>query len=185
MIAARVAEVVTGKDYETLMSEVLFESIGAEDATFSPSEDQKRRIPTAYERDEGRFRIRQRAPLGNTINPGGQLCSTLDDVARMMMLHRNKGLAQGRQVVSGETLAAMYVPPPATPAAGYGLGFNVLRKATAQRGPRVRHTGASGTLAWIDFDLDLIVIVLTQVPQVQTTRWRQQVVKKVNEIFAP
>jgi hypothetical protein len=48
---------------------------------------------------------------------------------------------------------------------------------------RVRHTGASGTIGVIDFEKDVIVIVLTQVPQQQTLRWRNQLMQTIDQVF--
>jgi CubicO group peptidase (beta-lactamase class C family) len=71
-----------------------------------------------------------------------------------------------------------------TPGTGYGLGFNVTERRD-EGIIRIRHTGASGTLGVIDFEKDLIVIVLTQVPQQQTLRWRNRLLQTIDEVFAP
>ena len=184
MAAARAAEVVTGKDYEVLMQEVLLDRIGAKDATFHPTDEMQEKMPTAYERVEGGFRPRQIRSIATVVNPGGGLCSTLDDVGRLMLLHRNKGVVGGRRVVSEAALAAMYVPQPGTTGPGYGLGFNTLRTAGDGRLACAGHIGGSGTLVRIDFESDLIVVLLTQVPQQQTLRWRQQLMQKIAEIAA-
>ena len=63
------------------------------------------------------------------------------------------------------------------------MGLNVLRKGPDGVGRRIQHTGASGTLAWLDFDLDLIIVMLTQVPQTQTGPFRQRLMKTILEIF--
>jgi len=50
---------------------------------------------------------------------------------------------------------------------GYGLGFNIVRAGFGGRGTRLRHNGASGTLAVLDLERDYIVVALTQVPTKQ------------------
>jgi hypothetical protein len=39
-------------------------------------------------------------------------------------------------------------------------------------------------LAFLDFDRDLVGIILTQVPQTQTMRWRNQLVQAIDAAFA-
>tara|TARA_R110002049_G_scaffold4601_5_gene32238 strand:- start:331843 stop:334296 length:2454 start_codon:yes stop_codon:yes gene_type:complete len=185
IVAGRVAEIVTGRPFPQLMQKTLLHPIGANDATFYPSPELEQRIPVSYERTEAGFEKRTGEPLGTVINPGGRLISTLDDVARVLLLHRNHGKVAGRQLVSAESLQQMYVPQPSTPGAGYGLGFNIMKRNADGTPARIRHTGASGTLAVLDFENDAILIVLTQVPQQQTLRWRNRLVETVFATFNP
>ncbi len=184
MTAARVAEVVTNKTFPDLMREVLLLPIGANDATFFPAGEFESRMPVPYERTKQGFKLRVGDPLGKIINPGGSLISTLDDVARLMLLHRNRGEVGGKKLVSAEDLTQMYVPQPGTTGTGYGLGFNIMKKREDGTASRIRHTGAAGTLAVLDFDKDLIFIVLTQVPQQQTLGWRSQLVKAIDQVVS-
>lgn len=187
MVAGRIAELVTGKEYGALMKELLLEPIGATTATFYPSDELKARMPTMYERKSSELvkvdlGSRPRA-TASYPNPAGSLVSTLDDVARLLMLHRNRGQANGKQIVKPETLATLYRRQPATGRTGYGLGFNVLKVNEKGEGVRVRHTGASGTFAQLDFENDLIVVLLTQVPQIQTEPFRAGLLKAVGDVF--
>jgi len=50
---------------------------------------------------------------------------------------------------------------------------------------RIRHTGGSGTWAMLDFKHDLILVLLTQVPQTPTEPFRVRVVKAALAVFAP
>ncbi len=184
MMAARAAEVRCGKPFPRLLREVLLDPIGAKQTTFEPSPDARRRVPTPYDRVRDGFRRRDGQGLGRAINPGGGLYATLDDVGRLLLLHRNKGRVGDERIVSEKALAEMYVAQPATPGTGYGLGFNVLRKGPGGRGRRVRHLGGSGTLAVIDFDLDLIIVLFTQVHQQQILRFRQRLLKAIDDAFA-
>jgi len=182
--AGRAAEVVSGKPFDTFMREMLLDPIGAEQTTFRPSKKAKQRIPTPYNHVDGWLTPFTDLPKGTVTRPGGGLYSTLDGVARFLLLHRNRGTVDGRRIVSASVLAEMYIAQPGTPGQGYGLGFNVLRKGSDGTARRIQHTGASGTLAWIDFDLDLVIVMLTQVPQTQTRRFRRRVMEKIEEIFA-
>jgi len=188
MVAGRIAELVTGKEYGALMQEILLEPIGAKAATFYPSDELKARMPTAYERKDGEFvkldpASRPRAAAAFP-NPAGSLISTVDDVGRLFMLHRNRGQVDGKQLVKPQSLQALYQRQPATGRTNYGLGFNVLKVNAKGEGVRVRHTGASGTFAQLDFENDLILVLLTQVPQTQTQPFRDNLLKAIAEVFS-
>ncbi len=183
MTAGRVAEVVTGRPFPELMRTLLLTPLGAEAATFTPSVEMQARMPVPYERTRTGFRPREGAGLGTAINPGGSLVSTLDDVARLLLLHRNQGRIGTMQYLPSELLKRMYVSQPSTPGVGYGLGFNIMKRYQDGTAARIRHTGASGTLGVIDFERDLIIIVLTQVPQQQTNRWRNPLMQRINAVF--
>ncbi len=181
MIAGRVAEVVTGKEYSALMRELLLDPVGATSTSY-PSENMQK-MPAAYERTSEGLRAFQGEPFGSVINPGGGLAGTLDGVGRFLMLHRNRGNLDGRQIVSADALARMYVPHPASKGREYGLGFNVLRQRPDRTAGRVMHIGGSGTLVLIDLDQDLIIVVLTQVGS-QDIQWRRQLLKQIDRVFA-
>ena len=93
--------------------------------------------------------------------------ATVDEVAAVLLLHRNRGRAGGRVIVPDALIADLHTVQPGTARDGYGLGFNVVRPGSDGRGARLRHNGASGTLAVLDLDRDYIVVALTQVPTKQ------------------
>ncbi len=182
MTAARVAEVVTGKPFDAVMHDFLFSSLGSTESSFD-YESMIDRIPTPYERTKNGFKERTGEPIGTVLNPGGSLVATPTDVARMLLLHRDRGRVAGKQIVPAEILQQMYKSQPGRGKAKYGLGFNILKQRTDGSASRIQHTGASGTIGIIDFDIDLIVIVLTQVPQAQTNKWRGPMLKTVFGAF--
>ena len=188
MVAGRIAELVTGKEFGALMQEMLLEPIGASVATFYPSDELKAQMPTAYERKDGEFVKLDPASRPRTAaafpNPAGSLISTVEDVGQLFMLHRNQGEVDGKQLVKPQSLQALYQRQPATGRTNYGLGFNVVKVNAKGEGTRIRHTGASGTFAQLDFENDLIIVLLTQVPQTQTQPFRDGLLKAVAEVFS-
>ncbi len=180
MVAGRVAEVVTGRTIQDLMRRYLLAPIGAEVATLIPDEETRLRIPTQYDRVRGNLVERRREDMVRSINPGGSMVSTVDDVARLMLLHRDGGRVGNRQIVSGDALRQMIVAQPATSGTGYGLGFNIMSKRPDGTAKRIRHTGASGTFAMLDFEDDLIVIIFTQVEQNKIMLWRNQLLQTID-----
>jgi CubicO group peptidase (beta-lactamase class C family) len=189
LVAGRIAEVVTGQEFGALMSERLLKPVGALTATFhsAASNELKSRMPTMYQREMGRLVKVDISTRGEASarfpTPGGGLVSTLDDVGQVMLLHRNRGVVAGRPIIAPESLQSLYQPQPSTGRSGYGLGFNIMRTDANGAGSRIRHTGASGTLAVVDFKLDLIVVMLTQVPTQQTQPFANRLVKAIESVF--
>jgi arylsulfatase A-like enzyme/CubicO group peptidase (beta-lactamase class C family) len=180
MVAGRVAEVVTGRCFQDLMRRQVLAPLGMTTATFVPSESLQPLLPEAYDRDPaGKLVARDRELALRSINPGGGLISTLDDLGRFLLLHRNRGKVAARTVVTAQALERMYQPQPSTKGQGYGLGFNLLSKNVDGKVTRIQHTGASGTLAMLDFERDFIVILLTQVDQKKIIPWREQLLKTI------
>lgn len=189
MVAGRIAEVVTGQEFGALMSERLLKPIGASTAVFLPAAPASLRaqMPTMYERQDGQLVKTRAAAAGEEAmkfpNPGGGLVSTLDDVGRLLLLHRNRGVVAGKQFIAAESLQALYRPQPGTKRAGYGLGFNIEHTDATGVGDRLRHGGASGTLALLDLRQDLIVVAFTQVPTKQTQPFGDRLMQAINAVF--
>ena len=173
MVAGRIAEVVTGREFSDLMRERLLAPIGADGAKFLPrlGPEERARLPVMYERAADRLTPAAASgrdePQLAFPNPGGGLVATADDVMRLLRLHRDGGVAGGKRLGSAEMLAELHRVQPATGRDGYGLGFNVVRAGPDGRATRLRHNGASGTFAFMDLREDLLVVALTQVPTKQ------------------
>ena len=191
MVAGRVAEVATGRDFAALLHEKLLAPIGADRAIFFPSATAALRqlLPVMYDRADGRLVPAVAAGREDAAvkfpNPGGGLVATLDDVGRFLRLHRDRGLAAGTPLLQPASLRPLYTRQPATNREGYGLGFNLLHAGADGTADRVQHTGASGTLALIDFQRDLLVVVLTQVPTKQRQPFGNRLNQAVAAIFLP
>jgi CubicO group peptidase (beta-lactamase class C family) len=189
MVAGRVAEVVTGREFAALMREKLLAPLGAIGVVFLPSASAalKARMPTRYERIDGTLQRADEAGADEAgvgfPNPGGGLVATVDEVAKFLLLHRNHGLVDGVRLVAPESLQALYRPQPMTGREGYGFGFNVLRTDASGIGDRMRHNGASGTSVLIDFKADLLVVVLTQVPTKQRLPFGNRLNQVIDTVF--
>jgi CubicO group peptidase (beta-lactamase class C family) len=173
MVAGRVAEVAGEAEFAGSLARRLLLPIGAGEAGFlaEQSAGRRARLPVFYEWKDGVLSPaaaagRDEPPLAFP-NPGGGLVATVDEVAALLLLHRNRGRAGGRVIVPDALIADLHTVQPGTARDGYGLGFNVVRPGSDGRGARLRHNGASGTLAVLDLDRDYIVVALTQVPTKQ------------------
>lgn len=189
IVAARIAEVVTGRRFERLLQEDLLNPVGMRRTTFHPDAETIQQVPARYRSTLGgaqRDTFTMPLPAADRpINPAGGLCSRLDDMAAFLALHLNGGRAGDKQLIKAESLARMYRPHPprATETAdgggaGYGLGWNVMAP-----GGVVRHLGASGTLAWLDLPRQHAGVLLTQVKWGATRAIIPQLMKEVRAIF--
>ena len=100
---------------------------------------------------------------GRYLPHGGALASTLSDLARLLLLHRHAGVCDGQRIIPEDRLREMYRP--ALPRVGYGLGFMLSRRLPNGQPACIVHTGSSGTLCWLDFEHDVIGVLLTQCPR--------------------
>jgi CubicO group peptidase (beta-lactamase class C family) len=184
MVAGRVMEVVTGKEFSALMTQRLLEPIGAH-SVFLPSEQVRSRMPSPYDRTGGTLKpinVAERMESApNVPNPGGGLVATLDDVSRLALLHLKRGKVGDKQIVAEASLRALYRPQPPSRGDGYGLGFNTMKLGSDGYATRVRHVGASGPIVEIDLKNDLAVIVFTQVPQ--SAQLRDRVIEETYRVF--
>ncbi len=189
MVAGRLAEVVLGKRFETLLQEALLDPLGMSRTTFHPDAETIQALPARYQstaagaKREARPKAMREA--GGMVNPAGGLCSRLDDLAAFLALHANRGLVGDRRLVKAESLARMYRPhpPKATDAAdgggaGYGLGWNSIAP-----GGVARHLGATGTMAWLDLKAGHAGMLLTQVRWGATRALIPRLMREVQAIF--
>jgi len=58
-----------------------------------------------------------------------------------------------------------------------------VRRGAGGIGAAVRHTGASGTFGLVDFEKDVIVVFLTQVPQIETEPFRRRLLQAIGAVF--
>lgn len=134
--AARVLEVVTGKKYEEIMQERLFDPLGMKDTTFWPNEEQVGRLAKSYRPDEAKtnlveFPISQLIyPLSNPTNrfpmPAGGLFSTAQDTALFCQMMLRKGELNGKRLLSEAAVAELSKrQTPESVESSYGLGYAV------------------------------------------------------------
>ncbi|MCC5787935.1 MAG: beta-lactamase family protein [Phycisphaerales bacterium] len=192
-IAARAAEVSSGKDFETLCKELLFEPLGMERTTFLPSDEQLENAARMFRREGDELRQQMRPMrIGSTgrlhtpgngipmlitgsgelehrplISPGGGLYSTADDLAKFAQWHLNAAAGkEGLNPAAPEGLARLRTPMPSAegPRGRYALGWQLAEHEGDAPATRVHHGGATGTLLWIDFEHNAAGVVLTQLP---------------------
>jgi len=158
-IASRIMELVSGKDYVSIMKERIFEPLEMPNTRFIDlTQEQIKKIPEAYKIENGEF-----VHFGSSLyrphwkpNPTGSLCSTVDDLVNFCSMVLNKGLYKGKRIISEESAKIMgeKLTPKGHP--GYGVGFQT-------EGNSFGHAGAGGTQMWIYPEEGIATILMIQV----------------------
>jgi CubicO group peptidase (beta-lactamase class C family) len=182
-IAARIAELATGEKFQTILTGTILESLGMSHSVFRPTEELIRKWPQRYQRKEegltpmpGDFLDRF---LEMDIDPHGIRFSTLDDIGRFLLFHLNRGMVNGKQLVSAESLERMYAIPEQLPDPAYGLCW-----ALGPYGPgQARHLGGSGTLVWLDFERDMAGVFFSQTAWAGTRPFQRRLMQMLQSVF--
>lgn len=163
--AGRLIEVVSGIPYEEFLDKRLFEPLGMKDTTFWPNEEQLKRLaksykPNADETGLEETRIGQLTyPLSNRKRqpmPAGGLFSTAEDVSRFCQMMLNRGLYQGKRLLSEDAVKQMTTKQTGGAVKDdYGLGLSIA-------GTTFGHRGAYSTNMTVDSKRGLITIFMVQ-----------------------
>lgn len=180
-LAAAMAERATGRAWEALMREHVFERLGLRSAGFGWPAATDSGQPWGHEEEEGEFRPQD--PLGEYqlpafLAPAGDVHMSVEDLARYAQAHL-RGL-QGRDTrLRLETFRKLHTgvrartDHPSFEGAAYALGWNV-RPAGAVPGAGVSdHTGGAGTfiaVLRIDPQQNLATVVMTNAGGVTAAR---------------
>lgn len=168
-VAARVGEVVSGLARNQLLDEQLASPLGMANTFYATAQGFAARelaLPTRYyhDKDTGELRTgRRRVPPqdGHYNASGGGVVSTAPDLAKWLMMLRAGGkLPDGTSFLTDENLELMLTPVEGSYNAQGGL---FVRRRDEDNNPvKYKHTGSTGTTVWIDFEHDIIGIILTQ-----------------------
>lgn len=142
VVAGAMMEAVTGKPWEDLMREKLFEPLGMNDTGFgAPS-----RPGAPWGHDGGLFGWKPKDPTERNsdnppvMGPAGTVHTTMEDYARFIAAHL-KGARGEDGIVTAETFRTLHAP---TPGGEYAMGWIVAERGWAG-GPALTH-GGSNTL---------------------------------------
>ncbi|HEY0603267.1 MAG TPA: serine hydrolase domain-containing protein, partial [Herpetosiphonaceae bacterium] len=122
------AEVVTGKYYDQLVQELVFEPLQMRRSTFDRTVAMTYPLALAHELDAGgRLRASHRFTDNVSGNPAGFGISSTRDLANFAIIHLSQGQFQGTTLLTPESVALMhaaqtsrYIPGLES---GYGLGW--------------------------------------------------------------
>ena len=201
-ILGKLVEVWSGQPFDEYLQDNLFEPLGMDSTMFWAEGDDAGRLAVVYRPDEGRLnphRIEQvswteRPPL---IEGGVGLLSTVPDFMRFSQMLLNKGELDGERVLREETAELVYrnaVPDAAMPigTGGYWLGsgwtlggFNVVLDAGAYNFPvgngEIWWDGSAATRYFIDPNLDMVIVIMSQVSPSRGGGFRENFKRLVDE----
>ncbi len=171
MTLARVLEAVSGTSLDELLRDRLFEPVGMIDTRFVPPEPLRSRIaPTEIDTVYRGYHVHGEVHDENAHAYGGVaghagLFSTAADLSRFARMMLRGGVTdRGVRLIETSTVRDFTTRRRAS--STRGLGWDTPSGANSSAGRWMTedafgHTGYTGTSIWIDPELDLFVIVLT------------------------
>ncbi|MEM7144428.1 MAG: serine hydrolase domain-containing protein [Verrucomicrobiota bacterium] len=163
-IAARTAEAAANQSRNELLIAQVAQPLGMSQTGYRNRDHLPNNMPQRYYlADSGTLlpnRPRPIPPPDTYSSSGGSIISTAEDLARWLLVFRNQGLHEGQPFFTKETLDAMLTPVPNSK--NTACGFFARKVSEDGRALVIGHTGSTGTNCWIDFENDLIGIMLTQ-----------------------
>lgn len=172
IVLGSLIERITGESLDATARRVLWGPLGMKDTRYCRRLCESPRIaPTelAGGRHTSPIRGEVQDPrayyLGGVAGHAG-LFSTVDDLSRFAQMLLSKGELDGKRILSSEAVSH-FTEPRNMPGGGVrSLGWDVLSTYSKARGVSLSerafgHGGYTGTSFWVDPDLDLFVIVLS------------------------
>lgn len=179
-VAGRIAEKITGEEFDRFASRVLFRPLGMKETVFRTKRDLSARIPKLYKHESGKWietptamdRTGQRGPRPDGfILVAGGIYSTAADMLKFARLH----LDGGRKILSREMIEEMRKRQTGALQESYGLGWQVAADGS------VSHGGAYGTLLYVDPARNAAAVVMTQTTG--AAKFQAAVRKKIQEFL--
>lgn len=180
-VAGRIAEIVTGEEFDAFARRVIFAPLGMQETVFRTEQDLSARIPKIYRKAEGQWvatpaitdTTERRGPRakGLVLVPGS-LYSTAADLLKFARLH----LDGGRDVLSRKMVEEMRRKQTGELPENYGLGWQLLANGA------FGHGGAYGTYLYVDAAHGASAVILTQ--SVGAGGFLEGVRKRVQQLLA-
>lgn len=167
-VLGRVIERVAGQPLNEFAHDNIFEPLGMHDTGFLPDKARRARAAPTEQRDDewmvGEVHDPRAYAMGGVAGHAG-LFSTAQDLARYAAMMLGQGQLNGQRILSP---AMVRVMTHAYPSGEYhrGLGWDKRSKYSENRGETMSeaafgHGGFTGTAMWIDPELNLAVILLS------------------------
>ena len=171
-VLGEIIEVVSGKTYPDFMNERIFQPLGMQDSFYSVPAEKQSRVATIYVYADGKLSSLGRRPSETIASPDSGLSTTASDLARFNQMMLNKGVLNGKRVLSAAAVEAMTTSQTGDIKAGYapgvgqGFGYEVVTSPLGM----YRYTsigsyekaGVLRTYIWVDPAKDLVGVILQQ-----------------------
>ncbi|MDD2598467.1 MAG: serine hydrolase [Kiritimatiellae bacterium] len=184
-VAARVLEVAASRPRNELFVAELAKPLGMARTFYRDAASLKLvgPMPTQYFRGKDGALQKSRVGFIPAMNmyssSGGAIISIAPDLSRWLLMIRNNGQHEGRLFLEPQVLAEMLAGVPHGSIARGGLF--IRKKDESGKALLVGHTGSSGTNCWIDFERDIIGIMLTQTRGKDIKPFRLELEKCINK----
>ena len=181
-LAGRIIEVVSGMKYEEFLAKRIYEPLGMVDSYIFLPAAKRARLAAVYTIENGRMvkagddilggdalKYRQGAPYSG---PGFAMYSTAADLVKFYQMMLNKGVSNGKRLLSATAVETMSMVQTGDIKAGWdvGTGFGLTWEVTKDPAGTVgglsigafHHGGAFSTFGYINPKKDLVGVYLIQ-----------------------
>ena len=162
--AGRIVEVVSGQSFETFLEDRIFKPLGMTDTTFYPNKSQIERLAKSYKPNAAKDNLEEitigqlKYPLDDPDRrpmPAGGLFSTANDLSLFYRMMANKGILNGKRILSEKAVQTMTSDQSGEANSHYGFGFGTDGKSFT-------HGGAYGTNSRFDLQSKIVSVFLVQ-----------------------
>ena len=170
LLLGEILERHSGRGFAELVQDEILGPLGLADTGYQPADSLRKRIaPTEFDSWRGRLphgevHDENTHALGG-VAPHAGLFGTARDVAAFAQTMLNGGAYGGRRIADDDTVALFTRRAELVPGSSRALGWDTPSDpSSAGRYFSARsygHTGFTGTSLWIDPELELIVVLLT------------------------
>jgi CubicO group peptidase (beta-lactamase class C family) len=172
-VLGEIIEVVSGKTYPDFMNEKIFQPLGMQDSFYDVPADKQSRVASIYVYADGKLSLMGPRPLPSIASPDSGLWSTARDLGRFNQMMLNKGMLNGKRVLSAAAVEAITTSQTSdiikagyAPGVGQGFGYEVVTSPLGM----YRYTsigsyekaGVFRTYIWVDPAKDLVGVILQQ-----------------------
>lgn len=169
LVLGKVVERVSGQSLSAFVEQHVFTPLNMRETQFAPQETLRARAAPTELRDgmwlEGIVHDPRAARLDGCAGHAG-LFSTARDLSKFAQMMLNRGQYDHAHVLLPETVELMTTPHRVPGNGIRGLGWDMRSAYSSNRGDLLSsraygHGGFTGTVMWIDPELDLFYIILT------------------------
>jgi uncharacterized protein YbbC (DUF1343 family) len=164
MVLGELVAAVSKKTLDQVVESQLLEPLGMCGSGYRPPPAVRSRLISPWP-------AREEQKLGVVYDPlaaraGGvaghaSLYATAEDLVRYGLMVLGRGQLGGKRVLAEPTVALMMNPHPLPSGNVRGLGWMIANRGGPFSARAVGHGGFTGTSIWIDSELDLVVVLLT------------------------
>ena len=170
ILLKKIVEIVTEEKFEDFVQDEIFKPLGMSETTYRPSFQNDRYAGTEFSETLGTYRLGT-VHDGNTEALGGVsghagLFSTLSDLNKFVTMFEQDGYFDGKRVLSKHATQLSKKNFTTSLNEARGLGWQMKGQSFVSCGDYFSkhsygHTGFTGTSIWMDPEVDLNVILLT------------------------